>query len=131
MRLSIVLLLSALVGCGASDSLVGVARRIDGAWTLESMNGSPLPAAPADGVETLSSQFVADNGSFKITSVVRVTGTSTELTTLQSGHYYCGHAGCAPMLLIFEGSGANADVVVTDTTLTVYGPGATQVYRRE
>ena len=130
MRFPIVLLLSALVACGASDSLVAVARRIDGTWTLQTMNGSPLPTSSAAGVETLSSRFVADRGAFQITSVVRVTGTPTELTTIQSGHYYCGHAGCTPMLLIFDGSGANADVEVTDSTLKVYGPGPLQVYRR-
>ena len=136
--------MGALVGCHASESMVGVnaMKRIAGSWTLQSVNGSPLPTSSPTGVETLSARFVADrNGTFSVISVVRIptAGTPSEVATLESGRIYCGHAGCNPMLLLFNAIGtsepgapsAGVDVDVTDTTLTMYQPGSLQVYRRE
>jgi hypothetical protein len=144
MRLPIFLLMGALVGCGAAESMVGAnaMKRIAGTWTLQSVNGSPLPIASSTGMETLSARFLADrNGTFSVISVVRIptTGTQAEVATLESGRIYCGHVGCNPMLLLFNALGTSApgapsagvDVDVTDTTLTMHQPGSLQVYRRE
>jgi len=144
MRLPIVLLMGALVGCGAAESMVGAnaMKRIAGTWTLQSVNGSPLPTSSSTGVETLSARFLADrNGTFSVISVVRIptAGTPSEVATLESGRIYCGHVGCNPMLLLFNAIGssepaapsAGVDVDVTDTTLTMYQQGSLQVYRRE
>jgi hypothetical protein len=144
MRLPLFLLMGALAGCGAAESMVGAdaMRRIAGTWTLQSVNGSPLPTSSSTGVETLSARFVADrNGTFSLISVVRIptAATPNEVATLESGRIYCGHAGCSPMLLLFNAIGssepaapsAGVDVDVTDTTLTMHQQGSLQVYRRE
>jgi hypothetical protein len=124
--------LAALLACtGTEPTTSAELNSIYGTWTLQSVNGSPLPAATAAGTETLRSTLLAGDGSFTISSTVRAIGSRTDpQSVVESGSVYCGHAGCRPQLLLFRESGAEADALVEGSTLTVTRPDLVQVFLR-
>jgi hypothetical protein len=124
--------LAVLIACSASDPTTPANfAAIYGTWTLESVNGAPLPTATTTGTETLRSTLLAGDGSFTITSTVRAarSGADPE-TVVESGNIYCGHVGCRPQLLLFRESGTEADALVEGATLTITRPDLVQVFRR-
>ena len=125
------LLLAALIACGGSEPTNPSFTAIYGTWILQSVNGSPPPSRASTGTEMLGSSFVANDGRFTLTSVVRASGSGTNSeTNVESGGVFCGHVGCRPLLLIVYESGANADALVDGTSLTLTRGDDVFVYRR-
>jgi hypothetical protein len=126
------LALALATACGGGDS-TGPAASVAGTYTLQSMNGFPLPyilfQAGADTYEVLDDAIVLnDGGTWTETGHDRTTISGTATTsTLEDGGTYTLQ-GTA--LTLTSSSSGFITGSLNGTTITLTGPGLVGVYTR-
>lgn len=132
--LSLAVILAA-VACGSDDSTTPTQTSVAGTWTLQTINGSPLPftvaTSPAK-IEWLSSVVnVTSNGTWTSSLQVRTTvnGQASTTTSTDAGTYTLSGNNVA-ILSSSPGSTAQAGTI-NGNTLTVSQQGFVFVYTKQ
>ena len=135
-RLVSLALVLAVAGCGSDSSTTPTNSSVAGTWTLQSVNGSPLPftlsASPAK-IELLSDVVVAtSNGTWTSTQQTRTTiGTGTPTTsTATDGGTYTLSGNNVSILSSSAGSTAQAGTI-NGNTLTLSQSGLTFIFQKQ
>jgi len=132
--LSLAVILAAFA-CGGDDSTTPTQASVAGTWTLQTINGSPLPftvaTSPAK-IEWLSSVVnVSSNGTWTSSLQVRTTvsGQATTATSTDGGTYTLSGNNVA-ILSNTAGSTAQAGTI-NGNTLTLAQQGFVLVYTKQ
>jgi hypothetical protein len=131
---TMILAILSAAGCGG-DSTSPAAQSIAGSWTLQSVNGSPLPfivpQTGADKLEVLSDVLViSGTGSFTQTTSTRTTtnGVPTTQSVVDAGSYTLNGS---TVTLHFSSDGFIGTASWSGNTITtVTGEGLALVYKR-
>src|SRR5262245_11718849 len=133
-RLLAAVALSFAVACGGDSSTAPPAEQLAGTWTLQTVNGAPLPFVIAQSgtntLEVLSDVFViASTGTFTQTTTFRstVNGVVTTDSIPDTGSYT--QSGTT-LSLHFNGDGSSGTASWSGNTLTASTGGITAVYKR-
>jgi lipocalin-like protein len=134
-RLVCFALVFAALACGGDDTTTPTQASVAGTWTLQTINGSPLPftlaTSPAK-IELLSSVVnVTANGTWTSTTTNRTTfnGQATTTTSTDAGTYTLSGNNVA-ILSNTAGSTAQAGAV-NGNTLTLSQQGFVFVYTKQ
>lgn len=134
-RVLLALAAVALIGCGGDST--GVGTKVEGTWTLQTVNGSPLPytaifvANPLYKFEILSDQFVANaNGTYSETSTTRETDGSNVTTSTDTGNGTWSQSG-STVNITDASDGTVTQAAISGNTITANQQGLVLVYRRQ
>jgi hypothetical protein len=131
---TMILAILSAAGCGG-DSTGPATQSIAGSWTLQSVNGSPLPfivtQTGTDRLEVLSDVIViSETGSFTQTTSTRTTtnGVPTTQSVADAGSYTLNGSA---VTLHFNSDGFTGTASWSGTTITtITGDGLALIYKR-
>jgi len=135
-RLVAALLVSAALACGGDDSItVPTNASVAGTWTLQSVNGSPLPFVIVQSGSN-KSELTADvltvgsSGNFTQLTTIRNTlnGQVTTQSTPDAGTYTLNGTAAT---FRFNSDGSTGTGAINGNTLTVADVGLVMVYQRQ